>query len=572
MTKLERLKAADNLEDVARILNFKPSALSFILYKKGMSANYTNFDIKKRSGGTRTISAPTPDLKLLQRRLSKLLQDSATEIRTGNKFGDNVSHGFKRGRSVVTNAAAHRRHRFVFNVDLKDFFGTINFGRVRGYFLKDQHFALKPRVATVVAQIACFDNKLPQGSPCSPVISNLIGNLLDVHLVKLALREGCTYTRYADDLTFSTNKKIFPARIAQLIGDHSWQAGPSLLKRIAASGFQLNNAKTRMQYRDSRQEVTGLVVNRKINVRREYRHLTRALVNRLFGTGSFEFRTKTIDSLGNVTITATPGTIPQLRGMLEFVDSVDFFNQEKNPSKWKPGGQPKVSSRESLYQRFLLYSEFFAASMPVIVCEGKTDITYLRQAIRSLANYFPALVAVDPSGKLKMRVRFFKYKKGSDTGRIVGIQGGTPNLAAFISRYHREAAKFKFVTKPNPVIVLIDNDSGANCVHSNVTKITKQAITRKEAFIRVFGNLYLVATPLGPNDAHTKIEDSFDASVTSTVLGGKVFNADDDYNVATEYGKATFARDVVQAQAASINFDGFVPLLNRVLATINDCV
>lgn len=327
-----------------------------------------------------------------------------------------------------------------------------------------------------------------------------------------------------------------------------------------------------MQYRDSRQEVTGLVVNRKINVRREYRHLTRALVNRLFGTGSFEFRTKTIDSLGNVTITATPGTIPQLRGMLEFVDSVDFFNQEKNPSKWKPGGQPKVSSRESLYQRFLLYSEFFAASMPVIVCEGKTDITYLRQAIRSLANYFPALVAVDPSGKLKMRVRFFKYKKGSDTGRIVGIQGGTPNLAAFISRYHREAAKFKFVTKPNPVIVLIDNDSGANCVHSNVTKITKQAITRKEAFIRVFGNLYLVATPLGPNDAHTKIEDSFDASVTSTVLGGKVFNADDDYNVATEYGKATFARDVVQAQAASINFDGFVPLLNRVLATINDCV
>lgn len=230
MTKLERLKAADNLEDVARILNFKPSALSFILYKKGMSANYTNFDIKKRSGGTRTISAPTPDLKLLQRRLSKLLQDSATEIRTGNKFGDNVSHGFKRGRSVVTNAAAHRRHRFVFNVDLKDFFGTINFGRVRGYFLKDQHFALKPRVATVVAQIACFDNKLPQGSPCSPVISNLIGNLLDVHLVKLALREGCTYTRYADDLTFSTNKKIFPARIAQLIGDHSWQAGPSLLK------------------------------------------------------------------------------------------------------------------------------------------------------------------------------------------------------------------------------------------------------------------------------------------------------------------------------------------------------
>jgi RNA-directed DNA polymerase len=569
MTKLERLKAANNLEDVAHILNFKPSALSFILYKKGMSANYTTFDIKKRNGGMRSISAPTPDLKLLQRRLAKLLQDSTAEIRIVKKFSDNVSHGFRRGRSIITNAKAHRRHRFVFNVDLTDFFGTINFGRVRGYFIKDQHFSLNPKVATVLAQIACFNNKLPQGSPCSPIISNLIGNLLDIHLVKLALRGGCTYTRYADDLTFSTNKKIFPPAIAQLIVDNRWGAGPGLLNLVAKSVFHLNPTKTRMQYCDSRQEVTGLVINRKINVRREYRHLARALAHTLLTTGAFEFRTKTVDPQGNVVINTSPGTIPQLRGMLEFIDGLDFYNEVQNPSKLKLGGQAKLSSRESLYQRFLLYSEFFAASMPMIICEGKTDNVYLRHAIRSLAKSFPALAAVDPSGKIKLRFRLFKYTN-SDTGRILGIQGGSPNLAAFVSRYYSEASKFKSVAKPYPVIVLIDNDSGAGPVHSAVKNITKQPVTRKEPFIHVFANLYLVATPLGPNGVETKIEDCFDASVTSTILGGKVFNPEKNMNTATEYSKAAFAREVVQSKAASINFKGFVPLLTNVVGAIND--
>ena len=112
------------------------------------------------------------------------IRDRITALR-GHKWKDQLAHGFKRGRSIVTNATKHKRRRFVFNIDIKNFFGTINFGRVRGFFIKNADFALHPSVATIVAQIACHENALPQGSPCSPVISNLIGSVLDIHLCKL---------------------------------------------------------------------------------------------------------------------------------------------------------------------------------------------------------------------------------------------------------------------------------------------------------------------------------------------------------------------------------------------------
>ena len=125
----------------------------------------------------------------------------------------------------------------------------------------------------MIAQIACHENSLPQGSPCSPVISNLIAHLLDIRLVKLASKAGCTYSRYADDLTFSTNKKEFPVDIAVPSGtdgaaSHLWLPSKTLQKVIERTGFCINDKKTHMMYRTSRLDVTGLVVNKKINVYR----------------------------------------------------------------------------------------------------------------------------------------------------------------------------------------------------------------------------------------------------------------------------------------------------------------
>jgi RNA-directed DNA polymerase len=295
MLTLRRLQNADGINDVAKLLGFKPIALSQILYVQPISSKYHSFTIPKRSGGTRGISAPRKGLKLLQRRLADLLQTCIVELNQIREESDEpilrhqLAHGFTKDHSILTNARPHRNKRYVFNIDLEDFFGSIHFGRVQGFFLKDKSFLLKPKTALVLAQIACFEKKLPQGSPCSPIISNLIAHILDIHLVRLASRWGCTYTRYADDLTFSTNRKEFPARIATRShsASHEWTAGSDLVRIIRHSGFRVNQAKTRMQYLDSRQEVTGLVVNHRINVPSDYRRKVRAMAHNLFRTGKY---------------------------------------------------------------------------------------------------------------------------------------------------------------------------------------------------------------------------------------------------------------------------------------------
>jgi hypothetical protein len=229
MSSLARIKLVQGLNSFAMLLGMKPAALAYILYKLPPAQKYESFDIAKKSGGVRKIMAPEPRLKLVQRRLATLLLScqSEIEISIGVKDECTLAHGFKPRFSILTNAEKHRNRRWVYNADIEDFFPTINFGRVYGFFQKNKHFSLSKPVATIIAQIACHENQLPQGSPCSPVISNIIAHILDIHLNDLAFKHNCTYTRYADDLTFSTNEKSFPRAIAKRHeGDiHKWLPG-----------------------------------------------------------------------------------------------------------------------------------------------------------------------------------------------------------------------------------------------------------------------------------------------------------------------------------------------------------
>ena len=587
MTQLSALRASTSLHDLARILGYKPSALAYILYKQTDGVKYKQFEIMKRSGGTRTIKAPSPELKLLQRKLADLLEHCCKQINEESKRADQMAHGFKKGRSIFSNATPHRNKRWVFNIDLENFFDTINFGRVRGFFIKDRDFSLNKHVATIIAQIACVNNTLPQGSPCSPIISNMIGHLLDIHLLKLAKQNGCHYTRYADDLTFSTSKPNFPSSIAVAV--HSvpdqWTPGDELIRLITHSRFSINPKKTRMQFKNSRQEVTGLIVNKKVNVKSEYRRTVRAMVHRLLTHGQFDRSARLVDGAGTHTLSKTPGTLDELHGMLGFIDSVDRHNKNiALPAGGTPGEEKKkitneanrqripLTGKEHLYRRFLFYKEFFATSKPVLVCEGETDNVYLVHAIRNLAVNYPVLAAITKPTEIKIKVRIFKYVETS-TGRILGLSGGSGDLANLIRNYDTEIKRFVRPAIQHPVVLIIDNDDGAmgnGKPLQAAKKVIGRDLDRAAPFTHIVGNLYLVPTPLSEGKTESMIEDFFDLTTLEEIVEGKSFSKSNKQDSIKHYGKKIFAHKVVRPKADTINFTNFSGLLNNITLALED--
>lgn len=355
-----------------------------------------------------------------------MLQDCLEQITKQHEQNSNLSHGFMREKSIYTNATCHKNKNNILNIDLKDFFDCFNFGRVRGFFIKNRNFELHPDIATVIAQIACYNNSLPQGSPCSPIISNLITHSLDIRLSQLASRHSCFYTRYADDITFSTRECVFPTSLARIENDE-YVIGKKLRQEIIRSGFEINSIKTRIQYRSSRQDVTGLIVNKKVNVKKEYWKSVRAKCDFLFKNGYYY----ALDELGK----EIKGSLSQLYGQLNFIDQIDYLNKLKKPAQINPlytlakhgnNKTPLFSSRERTFSNFLFYKNFYGNENTTVICEGKTDIIYIRCAIKKLHKSYPSLV--DNDGGIKFD--FFKYTRR--TRYLLSLHGGTPYISDFI--------------------------------------------------------------------------------------------------------------------------------------------
>ncbi len=254
------LPALSSFTDIASALSLDPRRLQWLAYDRGASAtdHYTRFEIPKRSGGTRLISSPKPALRTAQ---SWILES----IIAPQQVSDSAT-AFRPGTSIVDNASRHAGKRIVVRIDLKNFFPSITYPRVRGLF---ESLGYNPGVSSVLA-LLCTDSPrarvrndgsewfvavgprgLPQGACTSPAISNLVVRHLDHRLEGLCAVGGWTYSRYADDLVFSTvDEAASPHRLVRLVK-----------QIIADEGFTVNESKTRIMRSPNRQAVTGLVVN-----------------------------------------------------------------------------------------------------------------------------------------------------------------------------------------------------------------------------------------------------------------------------------------------------------------------
>lgn len=365
-----------NLEDIvdrrelAAHLGCAYKNLVYNLYVLPESERYKVFSIHKKNGGKREICAPVSGIKHLQRKIADELEEVVSP--------KTCAYGYVKGKSIFDNAFRHRHKNLVVNIDLKDFFGSINFGRVRGVFMSPP-FSCNKDVATVIAQICCFKGCLPQGAPSSPVISNIVCRRLDNQMMAFAKSNRLVYTRYADDITFSTGLTELPARLGTICDGRlvlSWE----LVSIIQGNGFSVNESKVRFAFRNGRQEVTGLIVNSFVNVPRKYVKRVRAMLHAWEKYGlaeaarehyeKFNYKSKKVDKPQNAFKS-------ELAGMISYIG----FVKGKNSSVYT-----------NLYNRIATLDEDNRLAPPeisytpgdtVVFCEGKTDAIHLEAALRS---------------------------------------------------------------------------------------------------------------------------------------------------------------------------------------------
>lgn len=270
----------ENETQLANAIGITLKELSFLSYSRRVStvSHYQKFYLPKKSGGKRLISAPMPRLKKVQHWvLGNILYKIPVDAH---------AHGFIPGKSIVSNAAPHLGKQVVVNVDVKDFFPSITFGWIKAMFGK---LGYAGKIATIlsllcteaVTEEVMLDGKkyfvqkgervLPQGAPTSPAITNIICYRLDKRLAGVAKKFNCSYTRYADDITFSGTLNNGDA--SKII----WH----IKKILEEEKLAIHPGKTRIMQKSGRQEVTGIVVNQQASISREKLRRFRSFLHHL---------------------------------------------------------------------------------------------------------------------------------------------------------------------------------------------------------------------------------------------------------------------------------------------------
>lgn len=561
MKKLNQLRNIKNKSDFAKLLDIKETLLNYTLYNKSINypTPYIKFDIPKRRGGIRSIYAPHSRLKSLQKKLSNLLLDCLDELREQENIINRISHGFEREKNIISHASRHKNKKNILNIDLNNFFESFNFGRVRGFFIKNKFFKLDPTIATLIAQIACYDNKLPQGSPCSPVITNLICSSLDFRLNQLAKKHKCTYGRYADDITFSTNMDFFSDDICFYDEYSELQVGKALANIIRKEGLIINKNKVRYLNRHYRQSVTGLTVNKKLAVNINYYKKVRAMCHQLFKNGSYVLFDPSINDYRE-------GTPQELAGYLSFINSIDKKNfKADNDNR----NSYILNKREKTYSDFLFYTFFITPTYPTIITEGQTDHYHIKYALQALHDKYPTLISYNQKQKkFNFKVKFLKFT--SKNNFFLNLSSGANSVSNFLKE---SLARYKNYYVPDnslPVFAIFDNDSaGTGSMTGVESYIKKKNIPYNKIkinntnVISVY-NMYIFCLPhksLNPSQK-TEIEDYYPESLLKIEYKGKKLNLSDRACTPDQYSKSHFAKYVVINHIVPQNFYAFEELLN----------
>jgi RNA-directed DNA polymerase len=248
--------AVSSRADLAQQLGMTTEELRVVIGRR--SSFYTKRRIPKHNGDFRTIHSPRAPLRPVQNWILRSILRSFEP--------PDAAHGFTTGRSIVTNAVRHQGRHIVLNVDVVDFFPSIKFSAVQKGF---QQLGYPYSVAVDLANLCTLKGALPQGAPTSPALSNIACVRLDKRLTGLARSLGCNYSRYADDLTFSSDDRRLPSIL------------PFLREILGEEGFQLGEHKTRISRAGNQQLVNGIVVNEFATLPRKHIRRLRAALHRL---------------------------------------------------------------------------------------------------------------------------------------------------------------------------------------------------------------------------------------------------------------------------------------------------
>ena len=292
---------------LAGVLHMDCKDMFDVIHKK--ESHYKTIKYRKKNGGTRTITAPDRTLVMIQRRILHFILDKMNP--------SSYATAYHSGSTLYDNAKPHVGKKYILKLDITDFFGSITFRQVLSSAFNSKVY--NKQIGYLLTEFCTLNDALPQGAPTSPAISNLVMKQFDENIGSWCKAHKVSYTRYCDDMTFSADEPLFNVYI-------------KVRKMLREMGFSLNEEKTRFVSSGRRQTVTGLTVNEKVSVPREYKREIRQIMHYVEKYG---FDEKVCSSMGCKSFYESAST---LTGRIQYVLQIEpenkFFREARKTLSW----------------------------------------------------------------------------------------------------------------------------------------------------------------------------------------------------------------------------------------------